>query len=73
VVWSATDKGSKMPVDAQPAEDGNLIIVGSETQNGRRVPKVRFVAKTAATTAPRFTSHFATCPNADQHRKGRAR
>lgn len=49
-----------MPVDAEPAEGGNLIL---ERRAGQYWA---VVAPEAA--PPRYTSHFVTCPHADAHR-----
>lgn len=67
----ATEKraGRKMPLDADPAnparaavvENGNLIITREFTADG--TPIVRYVQK------GRHVAHFATCPQAAQHRK----
>jgi hypothetical protein len=48
-----------MPIDAAPTPDGNLAIEGG-------------VARPVDMLTPpgeRWKSHFATCPNADEHRK----
>lgn len=72
--WAATVNGKRMPVDDQPTPDGTLIL--SDPTPGAYAPTVAlFVAGQPSLfdepDPPRFTSHFATCPNADQHRKDR--
>lgn len=47
-----------MPVDADPTPDGNVVMV-----DGRAV-----VTTDPPPGARRFTSHFATCPNAGEWR-----
>jgi hypothetical protein len=66
VVWTKTAKGKNMPVDAQPVEDGNLILSRGEDGTLRSV----YVRAGATDQAgePRYTSHFATCVHANQHR-----
>lgn len=63
VVWSITAKGKRMPLDACPRSDGTFIIdsegIARKPQLGEDVPFLLYV------------SHFATCPNADRHRKPR--
>ena len=50
-----------MPVDAEPSVSGNLVI-----EDGL----VRIVPPGGLYDAhTRYTSHFATCPQAQQHRK----
>ena len=51
-----------MPIDPTPDEKGLLVVIDG----------VAMFAKDAgpdANGAPRFTSHFATCPSAATHRK----
>jgi hypothetical protein len=58
-----------MPIDAEPAEDGNIIVSGTVT--GEDTPFVTVLSPKGALAVggPRYTSHFATCPNADSHRR----
>ncbi len=67
--WAATEHGRKMPLDADPytgPEPGGLFAV--RYVNGERIavaaPPAAFEGE------PLYRSHFATCPQADQHRKG---
>ena len=64
-----------MPIDADPVDDGNVIFTGRMVANDREVtrPEVRVEAQPPMFEdgEPRYLSHFATCPNADEHRKGR--
>jgi hypothetical protein len=48
-----------MPLDPEPSEEGNVVILGELAR----------VLAAGETGEPRFLSHFATCPNAAQHRK----
>ena len=68
VIWVQTDKGKTMPIDPDPVEHGNLrLIPVGETG------KVHYLKKGELeedSPEPRYVSHFATCPNAKQHRKG---
>lgn len=74
VVWVETEArgdkpGRKMPLDADPENlsmalglpNGNLIFTGAHTGEG--TPIVRYVS------AGLHRSHFASCPNAKQHRR----
>ncbi len=55
-----------MPLDAKPSARGNVVI----SEEG-----VALVYRDPAAIAPRYIdephylSHFATCPNADEHRQ----
>lgn len=68
VRWTVTAHGRRMPVNAAPSDDGNIILVDM----GPDLPPVARVfadADTAARTAvaerldpdARYVSHFATC------------
>lgn len=66
IFWAITDGGKRMPVDLRPVDDGNLVIVGLAD-----VPRVTVVEQSAPMLddPPRYVSHFATCPDAEHHRK----
>lgn len=66
VIWAVTAAtGSRMPVDAEPDEDGNLLL----SLDNPPVAQVVDPAQLVMDDGKRFTSHFATCPHADQHRR----
>lgn len=54
IIWTVTDKGKRMPVDAAPEHRFTLVRQGADMR---------------AVYVPVYTSHFATCPHADEHRK----
>jgi hypothetical protein len=56
-----TDKS--MPVDVEPVEGGNLVLVPGDPLH------VRPPELGDDPDGPRWVSHFATCPNAALHRK----
>lgn len=62
--WVITNRGRKMPVDFDPHEDGNVVV----NQNDRAE-----VYGATPTVVPDGStlhfSHFATCPNAAEHRR----
>lgn len=65
--WATS--GKAMPVDAEPVAEGTVFLfVRNETT--LLCEKVTEEALAAQPTRNRYTSHFATCPNAKQHRKG---
>lgn len=78
ILWAHTAAGKKMPVDARLSAVGNLFVFETNGSDGPLEavsvtatddPRVR-----AALSDPgrsRATSHFATCPNAAQHRRAR--
>lgn len=65
IIWTITAKGRKMPVDAEPREDGGFVLRGQ----GDDHPPLALAKGEARGREPRYVSHFATCPNAAEHRK----
>ena len=55
IVWAVTATGKRMPLDAKPEK--------------RVVLEPRDVFGEIAEVKDTFVSHFATCPDADQHRR----
>lgn len=60
VLWVSTPTGKAMPLDLEPDPEGRFVVEG-----GVAYPVGLF------SEGPRYTSHFATCPQADEHRKPR--
>lgn len=56
LIWGVTENDKRMPVDAKPEKR----VVFEKRGNG--LPPLARVVDT-------YVSHFATCPNAAQHRK----
>ena len=72
VLWAVWASGKKMPVDAvadnRPApKGGDLVLTLRGGQFGSLLVE-KFYAPKHGAKRNRYTSHFATCPNADQHR-----
>ena len=68
IKWIKTFSGKSMPVDNHPiyfSEGGSGIFVtdGGAVIHGTECPKNQANARVG------YISHFATCPNADQHRR----
>jgi hypothetical protein len=62
IVWAFVPRtGRRMPVDADPVDDGNVILTRPSTS----MAEAHVVAKGAGT----HVSHFATCPQAAEHRR----
>lgn len=70
IVWTLTEAGRRMPVDVEPADDGALRL--EESQGGSDVVYAFVVRGNVRPRGPLYRSHFATCPNAASHRKGRS-
>jgi len=75
VVWAVTPEGRRMPVDAEPVDGGNVLLSPNPTgSQDRYAPVATVVGKRVQASlfgddGPRYVSHFATCPNADLHRR----
>ena len=62
IIWAETVNGKRMPLDEDPDPAGKFTL--DEEHN----PPVAEYAKPDA-KGELFTSHFATCPNAAEHRR----
>ena len=69
VIWTTTHNGKRMPVDAEPVEDGNVRL----RQEGDRVvaeyPGKEHPGLFDDVDRARYVSHFATCPQAQSWRR----
>jgi hypothetical protein len=66
VIWATTDKGKAMPVDAEPAEKGNVAL--STNDKGRVIARV-VPPHLAFGRKDLRLSHFVRCPQARQWRQ----
>jgi hypothetical protein len=71
ILFVETEKGRMNPLDPQPNPSGNVVIV-------KRISDGHEIAKTLGPWSgeeyhalPHYTSHFATCPHAADHRRRR--
>ncbi len=37
VYWTETEKGKRMPVDREPGDDGNIVLIVAESLEGSRL------------------------------------
>ena len=70
MIWCLTEQGRKMPIDPDPVEGGNVIKLWIDP-DGNKVIRVLGKGETTETPRKRYVSHFATCPDSDQHRRSR--
>lgn len=71
MIFAEGAKGGKVPIDPDPVDDGNLVLLDAP-DDGRllavHVSKLEEYASLLGptleelTAAPRYKSHFATCP-----------
>lgn len=72
ITWAVTPKGKRMPVDAEPVDDGNLVLERQKDGTLLALPASK-APTLPGLTQPRYVSHFATCPQAKEHRHRRAK
>lgn len=69
IVWVRTERGKRMPMDPEPyhgLESAGVFVL--RDRYAAEGPLAIAVAP-AAFDEPLYRSHFATCPNADTHRR----
>lgn len=71
IIWATTDKGKNMPINAVPEEGGNLAVHRLSDTGELRARALK-TGDTIADWEKRGTAHWATCVNADLHRKKKA-
>lgn len=64
IFWAVTAAGKKMPLDAEPVADGNVVLI-----DGRAKVLTKKQLAGGGITVPRYTPHHATCPQGRQWRK----
>ncbi|HKE79039.1 MAG TPA: hypothetical protein VKB54_07010 [Solirubrobacteraceae bacterium] len=67
IVWAETEKGRRMPVDADPNPLGQIVLRG----HGTTPLAICGVPDDAYPGEPRYASHFQTCPQAGDWRRRR--
>jgi len=65
--WALTLAGKPIPLDPDPRPDGNLVVIETADWNG--LPLARPAELGDPPDGPRYVTHFATCPDADTHRR----
>ncbi|WP_431976152.1 hypothetical protein [Micromonospora haikouensis] len=65
IIWAVTERGKRMPVDAEPAAGGNVQLV---EQHGQ-LTAVVVPAKRAFGRTTLRKSHLMTCPQANEWRR----
>jgi hypothetical protein len=69
IIWARTERGSRMPMDARRVmgNDKNLFVL--RDHHSPEGPLAIAAWGLDWRSDPHYRSHFATCPNADQHRR----
>lgn len=61
IIWAETVNAKRMPLDAKPTSKGTMVFISGKTRLASDEDRQLL--------RPMYTSHFATCPNAEAHRK----
>ncbi|OLT46524.1 hypothetical protein BJF85_16665 [Saccharomonospora sp. CUA-673] len=69
IVWARTADGERMPVDDTPARGGNVLLMLQGVQLVAGVLGKADATRRRAGGIELYVPHFATCPNADRHRR----
>jgi hypothetical protein len=64
IYWATTELNKAAPIDAEPDPAGQWVMV----MRAGKVRVLKYDPIKHGASAVRRTSHFATCPNANQHR-----
>jgi len=68
--WVVLDSGKLMPIDPEPHAQGNVLLTSARGDaKVLTADEMEFYLQQHPDTK-RYRSHYATCPNAKQHRKG---
>lgn len=65
IVWALTTNGRRIPLDVSPASNGNVALKPDGTCEVYSAAQLA----SAQPRTPLRLSHFATCPDAHQHRR----
>jgi len=65
-MWAETIKGRRIPIDPQPAHDGNIRL---EDRGRFALPVAHVLTGEINVQLTRYRTHFSTCPDAEKHRK----
>ena len=63
ILWAVTINQKRVPLNAAPVATGLFVV--DATKN----PPLALYARPTDAPGERFSSHFATCPDADLYRK----
>lgn len=64
MIWVETEKGKRMPIDAEPSATGRFAL----SEDGRTVS---FRRANPSGRVDLYCSHFETCPDSDDWRRSR--
>jgi hypothetical protein len=69
IIWAVTERGRRMPVDAQMNIGGTLVLCYEVDELDRPTSGQMVLQAPADYRGPKWISHFATCPKASAWRR----
>lgn len=69
IKWAVTANGKRIPLDPEPHLDGRVRLIHLSNGREARVLTDPDLAEARHAGEALYQTHFATCPNADKHRK----
>ena len=69
IVWTKTPADKNSPVDPNPRDDGNLVMITAGVENGRPLFTQAMYDPEIHAGMKRYVSHFVTCPDAKNFRR----
>ncbi len=78
IIWAKSVTGKSMPVDPEPIEGGNIVLVRNDSdepptaryEGPARQAYLKKLAERRRDVSKLFVSHFTSCPDAEKWRKG---
>lgn len=71
IIWCVSEQGRRCPINADPVDGGNVFIYVDHGELVAQVLTKEKQTRAVDTGTPLRTSHFATCPAAEQRRRHR--
>jgi hypothetical protein len=72
IVWVSTALGKRLPLDPDPVEGGNLVVIQGSLKEPASEPIVTYRRPDHGGRLT-YQTHFASCPHATQFRRPRPR
>lgn len=69
ILWVSTPRGKAAPLDAEPNDSGNIVLEKPADPREPILGRWLKVSEPRPEGQPRYLSHFATCPDAQSHRR----
>lgn len=71
IFWAVSVNSKLMPIDAEPVQDGNVLVNISRSNPDKKTCVVLKHGVEKPKDRRLFRSHYQTCPNAKAHRRSK--